>query len=270
MFKIGEFSKIAQVSVKALHHYDDIGLFTPADVDLFTGYRRYTVDQLPRLHRILALKDLGFSLEQIAQLLDEEVSADVICSILQMKQTELEQRVEDEQARLARVTARLRLIKQEGYMTTLEVVIRAIPPIKVVSKREVMPNISHMEQRISEVYEALQRCSIQLTGPLMTLFYHTGFREQDLDVEIAVPVELTQIDIRLSDNTQLVIRQLPAVERMACLVYQGSYETLSEAYTAIGRWLAAHNYHTSSPGRELYLTSPHRGTPVTEIQFPLM
>ncbi|MBE9472709.1 MAG: MerR family transcriptional regulator, partial [Chloroflexi bacterium] len=73
MFKIGDFSRISQVSVKTLRYYDEIGLLKPAHVDRFTGYRYYSVDQSPRLNRILALKDLGLSLEQIARLLDGEL-----------------------------------------------------------------------------------------------------------------------------------------------------------------------------------------------------
>ena len=72
MFKIGEFSKLSRVSVKALRHYDDMGLLRPAQVDRFTSYRYYALEQLPRLHRILGLKELGFSLEQIG---DKEKSS---------------------------------------------------------------------------------------------------------------------------------------------------------------------------------------------------
>lgn len=61
MFKIGEFSKLSQVSVKALRYYDELGLLKPASVDRFTAYRYYSADQRPRLNRILALKDLGIA-----------------------------------------------------------------------------------------------------------------------------------------------------------------------------------------------------------------
>jgi DNA-binding transcriptional MerR regulator len=66
MFKIGDFSKISQVSIRSLRHYDEIGLFKPAHTDPFTGYRYYSADQLPRLNRIIALRTLGLSLEEIA------------------------------------------------------------------------------------------------------------------------------------------------------------------------------------------------------------
>jgi DNA-binding transcriptional MerR regulator len=74
MFKIGEFSRLSRVSVRMLRHYDQLGLLTPSQTDPFTGYRYYSAQQLPRLNRIIALRDLGFSLEQIAGMLDEELS----------------------------------------------------------------------------------------------------------------------------------------------------------------------------------------------------
>jgi len=66
MLKIGEFSKLAQVSVKTLRYYDELGLLRPDWVDRYTGYRFYALQQLPRLNRILALRELGFSLAQAA------------------------------------------------------------------------------------------------------------------------------------------------------------------------------------------------------------
>ncbi len=63
VLKIGEFSRLSQVTVKTLHHCDELGLLQPAHIDQFTGYRYYTVEQLPRIHRIMALKELGLSLE---------------------------------------------------------------------------------------------------------------------------------------------------------------------------------------------------------------
>jgi DNA-binding transcriptional MerR regulator len=224
MFRIGEFSKISQTTVKTLHHYDDIGLLKPAEVDPLTGYRRYSITQLPRLNRIVALKELGFSLEHIARLLDEAMSHEQICEMLRNKHAELEQRVHDEQARLARVAVRLRLIQQEGSMNTYDVVIRSVEPTTVASVREIMPTISHMEHRISEVHTTLEQRGIRRTGPLMTLFFHTGFREHDLDVEVAVPVEASmELDVPLNSGARLTIRTLPPVERMASLIYQGPY-----------------------------------------------
>jgi DNA-binding transcriptional MerR regulator len=71
VLKIGEFARVNQVSIATLRYYDHCGLLKPLALDPETGYRYYSLDQLPRLNRILALKELGFPLEQIAQLLEE-------------------------------------------------------------------------------------------------------------------------------------------------------------------------------------------------------
>src|SRR5688572_22415975 len=125
MFKIGDFSKLTCVSVKTLHHYDEIGLFKPLRVDRVTGYRYYSFDQLPRLNRILALKDLGFSLEQVARVLDDDLSAEQLSGMLVLRQAELEQQIEGARERLTRVAARLNQIKEEGKMSTQEIVIKS-------------------------------------------------------------------------------------------------------------------------------------------------
>src|SRR5512138_3101742 len=121
MIKIGDFARLGQVSIVTLRHYDEIGLLKPAQVDRFTGYRYYSLDQLPRLNRILALKDLGFSLEETARLLDDALSPAQMRALLRTKQVQLQQRVAEEQARLVRVEARLRQIEQEEIMPTYEV-----------------------------------------------------------------------------------------------------------------------------------------------------
>ena len=128
MIKIGDFSRLSQVSVKTLRYYDEVGLLKPVEVDRFTGYRYYSFDQLPRLNRVLALKDLGFSLEQIAQALDEGLTPDQLRGMLRLKRAEIQQRVEEEQERLARVEARLRQIEQEAMMSNYDVVIKKVPP----------------------------------------------------------------------------------------------------------------------------------------------
>ena len=118
MLKIGDFSQLAQVSVRALRIYDEMGLIKPVHVDKFSGYRYYETEQLPRLNRIIALKDLGFSLEQVSHLLDGELSAEKLRGMLMMKQAEIEQELNESQLRLMRVEARLRQIEREGKVAS--------------------------------------------------------------------------------------------------------------------------------------------------------
>ncbi len=98
MIKIGDFSKLAYVSIKTLHHYDELGLLKPGHVDRYSGYRYYEIGQLAQLNRILALKDLGLSLEQVIGLLHEKLSTAEIRGMLRLKQMELASQVEEEQS----------------------------------------------------------------------------------------------------------------------------------------------------------------------------
>ncbi|MBI5828307.1 MAG: MerR family transcriptional regulator, partial [Chloroflexi bacterium] len=82
MFRIGDFSKLGQVTARTLRLYDELSMLRPTQIDQFTDYRYYTIEQLPRLNRILALKDLGFSLEEIADLLNGKVKEDRLYEML--------------------------------------------------------------------------------------------------------------------------------------------------------------------------------------------
>ena len=126
MIRIGDFARIGQVSIVTLRHYDEIDLLKPIAVDSVTSYRYYSVSQLPRLNRILALKDLGFSLDQIEQVLNG-LTVEQLRGLLKLKQAEVQQQIADEQARLARIQARLRQIESEDTMPEYDVVVKMVP-----------------------------------------------------------------------------------------------------------------------------------------------
>src|SRR5713226_2408433 len=151
VLKIGEFARVAQVSIATLRHYEKLGLLKPAVLDPDTGYRYYSLDQLPRVNRLLALRDLGFSLEQIAQLLEEDLSLEQLRGMFTLKQAQTQQMIDTEQARLARIAARLRQIEQEGKMPTYEVLLKQVEPLLVASIRESIPMLSER----GHLYETL-------------------------------------------------------------------------------------------------------------------
>src|SRR5688572_26572052 len=99
MFTIGEFARLAQVSNRLLRYYDEIGLLTPAQTDRFTGYRYYSAAQLPELNRILALRELDLSLEQIQRILRDKISVEEMQGMLLLKKAEIEQHVQAEAQR---------------------------------------------------------------------------------------------------------------------------------------------------------------------------
>jgi effector-binding domain-containing protein len=269
MFKIGDFSKLSQVSVRTLRYYEEMGLLKPIEVDRFTSYRYYSVDQLPRLNRILALKDLGLSLEQIAQMLDEGLPPAQIRGMLRMKQVEIQQQVGEEQARLARVEARLRQIEQEGKMPTYEVVIKKVEPQTVASLREVIPVPQDVGKMIERLFTHLGQRGVRPAGPPCAIWHDPEYHEGDIDTEVVVAIADA-----LAASNGIKTTQLPGVEDMACAIHQGSYEGFSQAYAAIMGWIAANGYRIAGPIREIYLRGPgptptDPSTYVTEIQIPV-
>lgn len=277
MIRIGDFSRLAQVTVVTLRHYDDVGLLRPLHVDAATGYRYYTLEQLPRLNRILALRDLGLSLEQIREVLRHEVSAAQLHGMLRSKQAELARRLATEQARLARVETRLRMIEQEYTMPTYDVILKTVEPQTVLAAREVVPSIPEMgdrcEARIQAILAALDRNEANRAGSWLQLYHQTGWQERDIDVETAVIVDApTTHETSARVTPWALLRTLPS-ETVAAVVHTGSHATIREAYHVIFAWIDANNYHITGPSREIYLRGDmETANPeeyVTEILFPV-
>jgi len=268
VFKIGEFSKLSHVTVKTLRYYDKIGLLKPTEVDRFTNYRYYSASQLPRLNRILALKGLGLSLDEISRLLDNDLPPEQIRGMLRLKQVEIQERVEEEQARLARVEQRLRQIEQEENMSKQEVALKEVPAQAVASVRDIIPTYGHIDQLFGEAFAYLGQHRINPAGPPIGIYHDEEFREQDADVEVAIPVSGS-----IPEGEQVKPRRLPAVNEMACLTHQGGYDTLSSSYGQLMGWIEANGYHIAGPLREVYLRGPESDNDassyVTEIQIPV-
>lgn len=282
MLKIGDFSKLGQVSVKTLHYYDQIGLLKPVKIDPFTSYRYYSIDQLPRLNRILALKDLGFSLDQIGVLLDEDLPAAQIRGMLRMRQADIHLQMEQMQTRLLNVEARLRQIEKENTMSIYDVVIKKIEPQKVVAIRDVVPSFEEQDSLWRELAMFLKKFNARASGPSLTIYYDSEYREQDVDLETATPVASSP-----PGNQRVSVREIPGVEKMACVIHHGPYETIGDGYAALINWIEGNGYRIIGPNREVYLRCSDNGYEdseligyadyvaldpqdfVTEIQFPV-
>ncbi len=267
MFKIGEFSRLVQVPVKTLRYYDEIGLFKPAYVDETTGYRYYKADQLPKIHRILALRDLGFPLKQIAQLLEEGISPEALKGMLALRRAELRSQIEEAQRKLARVEWRLRML-EEGKMGNYEVLIKNVPGVRAALLRRTLPTYAHVGQLFSQIFSQLEKEGLKPAGPPFAIYHDTEYKENDVDVEAGVPVAASSAYA----GEGISVREVPGGE-MACLVYRGPYESIGEAYAYLISWISANGYRIGGPSREVYLRGPaDQCSPdeyLTEIQFPV-
>lgn len=232
-----------------LRHYDDLGLLKPTHVDPFTNYRYYSADQLPRLNRIVALKDLGFSLEQIGQLLSEALSAEQMQGMLKLRRAEIAQQLREEEAKLARIEARLAQISETEGKMAYDVVLRAVDPQMVASMRKV---VSIGSEEVTEMFETLEAAvgqyKARATRPPLMIYHDTEYQEGVQEVEVVIP-----INGPMPSGKGVHIQELAGHETMACCIHTGEYDTLPQAFSALMQWIEANDYHIVGPTRELFL-----------------
>lgn len=277
MLSIGDFAGLGRVSVRMLRHYDAIGLLRPAHVDPRSGYRFYTAEQLLRLNRILALKDLGFSLHQVALMVEEKMDPGELRGMLRLRRAELTAQVERDNARLALVDARLRMIETEGHMNTGDIVLKRIPALRVAELSATALGYDHptsITENLSPLYprlmELLEAAGVTMTGSPLA-FYRpapTGPEDETITVHAAFPIGDAEVG-----DAGFGVTVLPPVE-VAAAVHEGP---MAEAFRTGGRiaaWIEENGFRPVPPGyaREVYLHCPPGELDewLTEMQVPLL
>lgn len=274
MFRIGEFSKIAQVSGRLLRYYDEIGLLTPEFADPQTGYRYYSARQLPRLNRILVLKELGLSLEQVAQLLDQGTSADEIRGMLTLRKVQIQQSVQEEMAQLRVVEARLRQIETHGQMQEPDVVLKSVLAQQFLALREVLPDMDAVRRLVQRIHAVVPAAIGQNSvGHMAVVIHFPMYEPEALDLEIGYLLTGKVLkSVRLSEERLLTLRELPAVDTMATLVHVGQVSACHRSYGALGTWLERNQWQIVGAGREILMQLPlqdKEDEAVIEIQLPV-
>ena len=269
MIKIGDFARLSQVSVVTLRYYDEMNLLKPVKVDAFTGYRFYSADQLPRLNRILALKDLGFSLDQIKLMLADGLTSEQLCGMLTMQRNEVEKRLADEQERLHRIEARLRQIELEDKMPKYDVVIKNTPAMLVASRRVTIPTNDQVPQYLDaayrEVYDYIRNQNAKDTGPCFALWHSPSDVYENEDAEAIVP-----IDRPLKGTDRVKVYELRPTQ-VAAVVHHGNFEDFTQGHAAILEWIDSNGYQIVGPYREIYIKHEKSdlSDSTTEVQFPV-
>lgn len=269
MFTVGEFSRLAQVSKRLLRYYDEIGLLKPVHTDPLTGYRFYSGEQMSHLNRILALKDLGLSLEQIQRILNDNVTTDEIQGMLLLKKAEIEQQLQAEVKRIRSIESRLQAIRSAEANKPLNVVIKNIAAQPVLSVRAVMESFEYAMGFLEQIYAALP----DKNGLSFVMCHDNEMVERDMDLEMGRLIEVkTHAPVPLFNGLRLEFRELPAAETMATIVVKGALETIHTGYREIGMWTEANGYRLAGVPREIRLQAPQAADGsdlITEIQFPV-
>lgn len=272
MFRIGEFAQIAQVSGRQLRYYEQLGLLQPGYVDPETGYRHYHIRQLPRLNRILALKELGLTLDQIGPLLDNQVSPAELRGMLAMRRTQIEQSLRAEETRLRHIQSRIDQLDR-GENGGCDVVLKSVPAMPYLSLRTECSDMEDAVRCIGEVARAgLARIRPGLRDKLVVASRNDGAAEAlDLDIGFTL-TRASNLSVRIADDRILTMGELPAVGTMATVVRSGPDYASHRAFGALGEWMEAQGYRIAGACREVFL-EPIGQVPdadaLVEIQFPV-
>ena len=273
MFRIGDFSRIARVSCRLLRYYDELGLLKPARIEAESGYRYYSASQLPRLNRILVLRDLGLSLEQIGRLVDESLPASELRDMLLARRAELEQSIGAEVQRLRQVESRIAQL-DAAEPTADDVVLRQEPARRLLSMRQRVASFADGVRLIGELVEAVPRAVGSRTlGPFVAIAHGPEFEPEHIDVEFGFFLHREPGgSVRLPDGRELAVRDVPPVERLAACVRIGPPQNAHLTTARIGHFIESNGYRICGPNREVFLQRPRADRmedSIVEMQFPI-
>ncbi|HMR48392.1 MAG TPA: MerR family transcriptional regulator [Arachnia sp.] len=264
MLSIGAFAQIAQVTHRQLRHWDSVGLLVPAHVDEFNGYRSYDPSQLQRVHRIVALRRLGFGIEDIAAVLAQGVDTGFLAELLRVRRSEVEREYRIAAATLVDVERRLHLIETENQMSTIEFVEKPLPALRLAARTAVVADQPEIESALVPMFDDIAEVIGDVPGAL------------DTPVALYEPVEEgMQVTAGYVYNGEPLagfeIIEVPAVGVAVCGVHLGSMERVANSWQALHADLLARGYVPSAACRELYVRAyPEDQTDwVTELQQPV-
>jgi len=270
MLKIGDFSKLSRVSIRMLRHYDDIGLIVPESIDEFTGYRYYSEAQLPLANRINALKDMGFSLTVIAEILNTYNDPSTLKTYLMLKRTELMEQAEKTSRQLLILEAAINRVGKDENVMDYSVNLKEMSQRYVASLRKTIPCYEKEGILWEQMMKELSLQNVQYANPCypIAIFHDEGYKESDVDVEIQLSVQGIY-----TDTEHVVFKTVPAIQ-IASATFQGSYDQISQVNESVANWIKDNVYTFAGAMFNIYHVSPSmEQNPekwVTEVCYPVI
>ncbi|WP_099206086.1 MerR family transcriptional regulator [Scatolibacter rhodanostii] len=269
MLKIGDFSKLSRISIRMLRHYDEIGLLVPKRVDDFTAYRHYGEEQLMTAGRITALKEMGFSLSVIKEILQSYDNPEALAEFLAVKRAEITAESEEIARRMRLLESTIQRLREDETIMKYNVVLKEFPERKVVSVRKVIPSYNQEGM--------LWGILMQETGPLnvqdantcyaSAVFHDTDYKEENVDVEVQKTIKGTY------QNTENVVFKTEPAVVVASATCKGSYEQMGAINQAVANWVTDNGYEFDGPMFNIYHVSPHETQNpdeyITEVCYPV-
>lgn len=270
MFRIGTFSKLVQVSPRMLRHYEKCGLLTPAKIDKFQGYRYYSSGQIPFVKKIVMFRDMGFSIEEISDLIENFDDKDFVEKAVASKRTEIKDKLAIEEQRLLNLDVLCEKVESSEYCKPYPVVVKELPSQRILSLRQIIPDYSYQEQQWGKMFEFIAQNNLQtfLQGEIFCVYHCQEYVEKDPDLEVAVTVT------KMGENKgDFVYRVTEPFSLTASAVFKGHYQHMAEWEGVLANWIEANNYEIVGSehiiGHKHPLNEKNPDNYLTEVYFPI-
>ncbi len=248
MLSIGEFSTASHITIKALRLYHEQGILVPELVDGESGYRYYGWRSLERAKAITALKEMGFSLSEIGDLLEKDITESQLSEALEKKLGQIEAGIREQRAAQKKIREYMRMQLADGEATQLReapVEFERFEDVLVLGLR-VRARYREMGRVIGEIF---RRAGRHAAGGPFCLYYEMEYTDEDADYEVCVPArQRTGIE-------GLDCRILPG-GRAAVVTHHGPYETIGRSYAKLFAFMREKNLRPELPFREIYMKGP--------------
>ena len=274
MYKIGVFSKLTQVSGSTLRYYDDIGLFKPEYIDAETGYRFYRATQIPELNRIVALKELGLNLDQISHVLEKKLSAEAFKGMLELKQAELQQKLQEDQARLRRIAVRLRQLDEKDLIPPTNMELKPLAALPYLSMRLIVGDFQEALFTINHMREIVQdNIPEKELGSFVAILMQECYEHKDIELKIGFLTHAWKESPLPSVNgKELCLETLPEIELALTCVHVGPPNETFISRSSLAAWAENNNYEFFGESREVFLSPISVNSlkeSVIELQYPI-
>ena len=263
LYKIGMFASMNRVTIKTLRYYDEQKLLTPVYVDEENGYRYYEAGQIADLHRIIALKNMGFSIEDIRCIVNGAEEK----SLLLGKKQEILKKIAELTVRLAEVE---NYLAKDTLHLTAPVLIRKIPEVTVCTMKRRIESYDALFYLMPEMGDEMERLKCICAEPeyCFTQYIEPMYKEEDILVEICEAVTEKK-----QDAGKVRFKVLPEIPAAACIFHKGSYDTLHRSYAVLLQYIEENGYEISGNIRESYIDGVWNKDSdaewLTEIQIPV-
>ncbi len=270
MFKIGEFSKLVRVSPRMLRHYEKCNLFQPAEIDSFTGYRMYSAAQIPMLANIVLLRDLGFSIEEIRDILPNFDNSAYMDEVFRSKAASVKSLIEAEQERYNKLMQMSGKFREEHNIMVYEIELKKLPAVKVLTLRGIIPHYRDEGILWEKLGKFIIENNLQCHSDGYSTYFDEEYKESNPDVEIAIPV-----DEFGTNQGEFIYKQYDEIPLAATVRFSGPFDGGYDAATSkLAEWIEANNYIFAGNLRGHVIISPDdEKNPekwLTELQAPVM